>query len=66
MTMTPEVLHAAVDRATRLVRREASLRAAARHLELNPSCSEEAAWLFRRADEVRRERVELIERCGLS
>lgn len=65
MAMTPDVAQVAVDRMLRLVRREASLREAGRHLELNPSCTEEAAWLFDRANEVRDERLELVKRCGL-
>ncbi len=66
MTPSPTTLHAAADRLLRLIRREVSLREAGRHLELNPSCSEEAAWLFARANEVRDERLELVARCGLS
>lgn len=68
MVMTPTSLQlaAAADRILRLIKREVSLREAGRHLEINPSCSEEAAWLFGRADETRAERLELVERCGLS
>jgi hypothetical protein len=62
----PEILHVVVDRAVALLRREASLREAARHLELNPATLAEAAWLFKRADETRRERLDLVARCGLS
>lgn len=66
MTMTPSPVQIAVDRMLRLICREASLREAGRHLELNPSTTDEAAWLFARADETRRERLELMARVGLT
>lgn len=48
---------------TVLLDREARLRDAARHLELDPGLQAEAARLFDRADQVRSERQALAERC---
>ena len=48
-----------------LLQREVDLRAAARVVELNPSRQKEAAGIFRRASELRVERLRLAHECGL-
>lgn len=46
-----------------LADREVRLKDAARHLELDPDLKPEADQLYRRADEVRRERQAMAQRC---
>lgn len=41
---------------------EETLRVSARRLELDPACRDDANRLFREADRIRAQRVELIER----
>jgi hypothetical protein len=55
-----------VARILALIETEAALRSDARLLELVPVNAERAARLFRRASQVRRVRLALVERCGLS
>ena len=62
--MTPSPVHT-LDRAVALMEREVELRGQARHLELDPLRTQEAAQLFRRANGLRRARLALLERCGL-
>lgn len=50
----------------RMIEREANLRQAGRLLELEPRNVEDARELFRRANEVREDRVRLLERYGLA
>ncbi|HYI67097.1 MAG TPA: hypothetical protein VEW95_09255 [Candidatus Limnocylindrales bacterium] len=68
MTAPPATVSRAIDSALRLIEREASLRDAARSEELipGPDHQQEAARLFRRASAVRRQRMALLERCGLT
>lgn len=56
---------AAFLRALRLVGREVSLRERARTIEMDPARMWEAAWLFRRAQLLRRTRLELLVRAGV-
>ena len=56
----------AVPTLQRLADEEARYRAHARRLELDPRRDEEAAEWFGRADQVRSERLALLQRCGLS
>lgn len=64
--MTTPPIWTAVRRAAELVEFEAALRVEARRLELVPERCEEAAELFARASAARTERLELLDRCGLT
>lgn len=63
--MSPDTIHA-VRRIGRLIDDEAELRVEARRIELNPFRSEEARRLFALASQVRRERLGLLDACGLT
>ena len=69
MNPQPDVAATAL-RAAELVEREAALRQAARQLELDttgdPVLAEEARRLIARANGVRKMRLALLARCGLS
>ena len=53
------------DRLVMLIQREVDLRESARRLELDPSRSEEAARLFRRASMLRAERLAELRCLGV-
>lgn len=55
-----------IGRALQLAEREEGLRERARDLELVPGLRIEAEDLFRQASEVRQERMQILERCGLA
>lgn len=59
-------VRAAVQRALELIAEEGSLRERARLAELGIGNQQEAAELFRQAGVRRRERLALLERCGLT
>lgn len=55
----------AVQRLIRLQAAEAGLRESARIVELNPAMKPEADALFRKASDLRAERLDLARQCGL-
>lgn len=65
MTDDAEVLHDILA-IRQLTTAEGNLKDAGRQLELVPGRRGEANALFRLADRVRAERMELLERCGLA
>lgn len=58
-------MDAVLERALDLVRREAGLKDSARLLELVPGRAADAAWLYRRATHLRRQRLELLRKAGV-
>lgn len=54
-----------LERAVALVEDEADVRELARHYELDPATTEEAAQLFAKAGGLRKARLALLERAGL-
>lgn len=63
--MSPAMTHA-IERVGRLLDDEAELRVEARRLELDPARGREARHLFHHASALRRERLEIVDRCGLT
>lgn len=62
----PRVTRTVIDELVRLIEREASVRQAARLLELEPGAAVESRELFGRANKIREERIRLLERHGLA
>jgi hypothetical protein len=63
--VTPQLVHH-IETAIALVEREAALRQAGRVAELVPGRRMEAERAFRVASGLRKMRLELLERCGLT